>query len=108
MVVFYPSSDGKHKYVALITPEEWNAAHPNDKITHIKTIRFGGIKENGEPYGQYFDKIGHFSKYNNYDTNRRKNYRLRHSSIYMDDDGTEVPAYQYKYSPAWFSYNYLW
>src|SRR6056297_871941 len=100
MVQFHVSNNGRHKYIALVSPSEWNAAHPDDPIDSIKTVRFGGIKKDGTPYEQYKDKLGHYSAYDHGDKKRRDNYKRRHMRITMDDNGTEVPAYQYKYSPA--------
>ena len=39
------------------------------------------------------------------DSKRRKNYRRRHGSIRLKDGRKAVNV---KYSPAWFSYWYLW
>lgn len=106
----HKSNNGRNKYTALISPDTWNEAHPRNKIDSVKTVRFGGIKEDGTPYEQYEDKFGLYSNYDHKDKKRRKNYRNRHTGITMKrpEDNIEVPAYQYKYSPAWFSYHYLW
>lgn len=42
-----------------------------------KLINFGAIRKNGIPYPQYFDKLGHYSKYNHLDKNRRRLYYKR-------------------------------
>jgi hypothetical protein len=62
-------------------------------------------------YQQYKDSVpkkmggGLYSYKNHNDEKRRKNYRSRHSGIKLKNG---KPAYQVKYSPAWFSYYYLW
>ena len=45
----------------------------------------------------YFDKIGLYSKLNHLDKKRRDNYKARHHKDINK-----------KFSPGWFSYNYLW
>jgi len=59
---------------------------------------FGGIYPSGEPYEQYFDKIGYYEAYNSNDKERRRLYRLRHNKDNIKD----------KRSPAFFSWFYLW
>lgn len=72
----------------------------NDKI--IKTVQFGDIR-----YEQYKDvtPLKLYSNLNHLDNKRRLNYRKRHQKILLKD-GT--PSYKKKYTPAWFSYKYLW
>ena len=36
----------------------------------IYLVSFGGIRSNGIPYDQYYDKIGKYSKYNHLDESR--------------------------------------
>jgi hypothetical protein len=55
-----------------------------------KTVHFGDNR-----YQQYKDKIGLYSMLDHGDKERRKRYYARH--------GKAV-----KYSPKWFSHNYLW
>ena len=71
-----------------------------------KVVHFGAIKD-GVPMSQYRDStgLGLYSKYDHNDKERRDRYRARHRAIKLKD-GT--PAYKKKYSPAWFSYNFLW
>ena len=58
---------------------------------------FGAIKKNNTPYSQFFDKIGIFKNYNNYDEKKRENYKKRHyKDIHKKD------------SPGFFAFNYLW
>ena len=84
----YISDKPDKKYFALL----------QDKKTLKRSkMYFGGIKTNGEPYEQYEDKIGYYSKYNHYDKNRRMLYRKRHKK-----DINKA------YSPSWFSLNFLW
>lgn len=82
----------------------------NYKYTAImkdgKKVNFGH-----KSYQQYKDSVpksmggGLYSHKNHGDELRRKNYRARHSGIKLKNGGL---AYKTKYSPAWFSYYYLW
>ena len=66
-----------------------------------KKVDFGALG-----YEHYKDNvIGLYSHLNHLDKKRRSNYRKRHSKILLKD-GT--PAYKKKYTPAWFSYYFLW
>lgn len=71
-----------------------------------KKVKFGH-----QDYEQYKDSVpkrlggGKWSHKDHGDTKRRKNYRSRHSGV-RTKSGTA--AYRKKYSPAWFSYNFLW
>jgi hypothetical protein len=58
---------------------------------------FGAIKENGEPYTQYFDKIGIYKDYDNNDKIKRANYKKRHQKDRLK-----------KYSAGWFADQFLW
>lgn len=61
-----------------------------------KTVQFGDIR-----YEHYKDTtpLKLYTQKNHYDTERRRLYRLRHGK----------KNYQKKkYSPAWFSWKYLW
>ena len=40
-------------------------------------VSFGGIKADGTPYDQFYDKIGKYSKYNHLDESRRQRYYKR-------------------------------
>lgn len=73
---------GKFKYQALL---------PNGK-----KVNFGD-----KNYQQFHDKVplGLYSHLDHNDPVRRKAYRARHSA-----QGYHL----IKYSPSWFSYNYLW
>lgn len=62
-------------------------------------VHFGALG-----YQHYYDKIGLFREFDHLDKKRRKRYRDRHRKIMIDS----TPAYQVKYSPAWFSWHYLW
>jgi hypothetical protein len=52
---------------------------------------FGDVR-----YQQYYDNIGHYSKLNHYDNERKRLYYIRHGK-----NAT-------KESSKWFSHNYLW
>ena len=56
-------------------------------------VHFGALG-----YEQYHDKIGLYKHLDHNDKSRRKRYRNRHRST----------PYNVKYTPAWFSWNYLW
>jgi hypothetical protein len=65
-----------------------------------RIVSFGGIKRNGEPYQQYRYSTP-WKAYKSYDHNdkkRRERFYKRHGPI--DDDN--------KYTPKWFSMEYLW
>jgi len=59
-------------------------------------VSFGGIKPDGTPYQQYYDKIGKYSKYNHLDEKRKDRYYKRHGK----DSRFESAKY--------FSHAYLW
>jgi hypothetical protein len=72
-----------------------------DKYGNRKTVQFGAIRDDGTPYEQYEDKtpLQLYTTYNHYDLKRRQNYRHRHGA----------KGYHRKvFSPAWFSYWFLW
>lgn len=79
-----------HKYKATVTL-------PNGKT---KTVQFGH-----QNYEQYHDKIGLYRHLDHHDAERRQRYRTRHQAIRLK---TGQRAIDVKYSPAWFSYRYLW
>lgn len=60
-------------------------------VVNNKKVHFGA-----RGYDQYFDKLGHYEKYNHYDEERRERYYKRHKINYP------------KGSPDWFSKNILW
>lgn len=68
--------------------------------TRSKYVDFGDTR-----YQHYEDKIGLYSYLDHLDKKRRANYRARHSAI-LTKDG--VPAYKVPYTPAFFSWYYLW
>ena len=69
-------------------------------IINNKRINFGDKR-----YQQYHDKIGLYKDLDHNDKQRRANYRRRHSAIRTK---LGKRAIDIKYSPAWFSYHYLW
>ena len=78
---FEKSNRKDKKYNALLQAKD----NPNA----IVKIPFGGIRANGEPYGQYRDKtpLKLYSKYDTNDKERRRLYRNRHiapSKIYYN------------------------
>lgn len=64
-----------------------------------KWVHFGALG-----YAQYHDKIGYYSTLDHDDKARRKRYQDRHKKIMIGS----TPAYKVKYTPAWFSWHYLW
>ena len=69
------------------------------------TVSFGDSR-----YEHYKDSIpikqggGQWSHKDHLDKDRRKRYRTRHANIMVGNKR----AIDIKYSPAWFSYYYLW
>ena len=59
-------------------------------------VSFGGIKADGTPYDQFYDKIGKYSKYNHLDKSRRQRYYKRHGKKAEFE------------SAKFFSHIYLW
>ncbi len=82
----FQKGPGNYKYTAILP----NGAHVN----------FGDRR-----YQHFRDKIGLWKSLDHLDKKRRANYRKRHSSI-RNKAGKR--AVDIKYSPAWFSYHYLW
>jgi hypothetical protein len=58
---------------------------------------FGGIRPNGVPHTQYYDKLRLYKDYDNLDEKKRANYKKRH----------EGDRHK-KYSAGWFSDLVLW
>lgn len=87
----FQKGTGYKKYKAII--------YEGDK--KIKTVQFGDKR-----YEQYQDNAcGYYSHLDHLDDDRRKAYRKRHRKIKTKSG---EPAYKVKYSPAYFSYHYLW
>jgi len=78
-------------------PKKYTAILPSGKKVHFGDRRYQHYKDN--------TPLKLYSKMDHGDSKRRKNYRARHSKVLLKD-GT--PAYKKKYTPAWFSWNYLW
>lgn len=85
---FEVSTDGKHKYIAILT---------HKKTGKQRGVPFGGIKTDGTPYQHYHDKIGAYRQYDHKDKERRRRYRIRHK-------GQD----QKKFSSGYFSMRFLW
>ena len=62
-------------------------------------------------YQHYHDAVpvklggGKWLRKDHWDSNRRKNYRSRHAGLVCKDGKRCIDK---KYSPAWFSYHFLW
>lgn len=63
----------------------------------IKKIPFGGKYEDGTPYEQYKDRLGHYSAFDHKDKERRRRWLLRHGE-----------NAKHKFSSAYFSKTMLW
>lgn len=83
---------GQYKYTAILkNGQRVNFGHKS--YQHYKDsvpVRLGGGKWSHKDHG---------------DVKRRESYRKRHGGI-ITKGGTR--AINVKYSPSWFSYNYLW
>ncbi len=95
---FRESKKPGKKYDALISADTWNT-YRADKTTKPVSVSFGALG-----YEHYKDKIGNFSYYDHNDKSRRAQYRARHSKILNHG----VPSYKIHFTPAWFSWHYLW
>ncbi len=89
---------GTKKYTAVIPPRR-GAATPS-------RVSFGH-----RDYQHYKDQVpknmggGRWTKKDHGDKKRRTNYRKRHAGMKCKDGTSCVKK---RYSPAWFSYHYLW
>lgn len=89
--------DGDKKYKATWT----------DAVSgRTRTVQFGA-----RGYEHYRDSVprakggGLWSKWDHLDRARRANYRARHAGMRCADGKRCIDK---KYSPAWFSYHFLW
>ena len=92
MINFYPSNRRNKKYHAIVRL----------KNGEILNVHFGDKR-----YQHYKDTtpLKLYSQLDHLDKARRVNYKKRHKKIKNKDN---KPSYKVKYSPAWFSWNYLW
>jgi len=114
---FYDSINIENTFPFNVTKEKdgkfllWSIGESNKKYKvmifdkrgkKIKTVQFGDKR-----YTQYKDKtpLKLYSHLDHKDKKRRERYRTRHEAI-KTKEGKK--AYKIKYSPSWFSYNYLW
>ena len=84
----------KDGYLFVVSPgstKKYKVYKNNKFITS-----FGGVRKNGKPYEQFFDKIGYYKKYNHLDNNRKNLYYKRHGRNAKFE------------SAKWFSHRYLW
>lgn len=93
MTIWFEKGPGNYKYSAFVKMKNGYILGP---------VNFGN-----KNYGQYKDRVplGLYSKMDHLDKTRRANYRKRHGAILTS---TGKKAYKVKYSPAWFSWKYLW
>ena len=93
---FIVPASGNKKYTAIIPL-------PGGKT---KRVSFGDRR-----YEHYKDSVprsmggGKWSKKNHLDAQRRKAYQTRHGALRCKDGQKCISK---KYTPAWFSYYYLW
>lgn len=91
-VAKFEKGRGKYKYTAIMKDG--------------KRVSFGH-----KDYQHFKDSVpksmggGLWSHKDHGDKKRRANYRKRHAGV-LNKEGK--PAYKIKYTPAWFSYYYLW
>ncbi len=83
---------GRYKYTAILK----NGRHVNFGHRDYQHYQDTVPKNKG---GQKWSHLDHLNP------DRRKRYQQRHSGI-INKNGQY--AYKVKYSPAWFSYRYLW
>ena len=92
--------------MANIYIKEWKKGNYPYKyqviLSNDKKVNFGNVN-----YQHYKDKtpLKLYSNLNHYDKLRRRNYKRRHEGIITKDNKKAIDII---YSPAWFSYNYLW
>jgi len=103
---FEPGKKGKpYKYKAYVPKEIWNKWRPDyplkNKEFREKTFGMQG-------YAQYKDKLGHWSKNDHKDEERRERYKKRHEPIKKTIDGVEYHAYKVPFTDEFFSYYLLW
>ncbi len=79
-----------------ITPSKYKTKKYDVYLNEKYILSFGAIKLTGEPYSQYFDKFGYYTKYNHMDEARKLRYYKRHGEASK------------KYSAKWWSHEFLW
>jgi hypothetical protein len=90
--IHFVLGSGNHKYTAIL-PDGKRVSFGHRDYEHYKDSvpsRLGG---------------GKWTKQNHLDPSRRKSYRARHSGLSCKDG---IQCISVKYSPAWFSYHFLW
>ena len=88
---FIVPKSGNKKYIAIL-PDGRRVAFGDRRYQHYADkvpVRLGG---------------GKWKKKDHKDAKRRANYRARHRSVMKG----RKPAYQVRYTPAWFSWYFLW
>lgn len=93
---FY-KGDGDHKYKAVFT---------DPSTEKNRTVQFG--HRDYEHYKDWVPKAkgGQLWAHKNHgDRERRRSYRARHGALQCADGKLCISK---KYSPAWFSYHFLW
>ena len=91
-IIYFFKGDGDYKYKAYVLKDN------GERLI----VDFGD-----KHYSQYKDQtpLQLYKDLNHLDEKRRLRYRKRHGGIYTKDG---VLAYKVKYSPAWFSWHFLW
>lgn len=90
--IVFKKGSGYKKYTAVL---------PDGKKVHFGDNRYQQFKDSVPP------RLGGglWSKKDHADKKRRANYRKRHAGMFCKDG---VRCIDKKYSPAWFSYYFLW
>lgn len=92
---FFTPGSGVKKYIAIVP-----------RAGGTLRVSFGDQR-----YGHYKDQVpasmggGEWSSLDHLDKDRRRRYRARHSAIKCKDG---VRCVDVRFSPAWFSYHFLW
>lgn len=92
----------------FIVPQNSNKKYTAIVPLKLKTIR---VSFGDKRYEHYKDSVpkslggGKWSKKDHKDKSRRKNYRKRHGARFCNNGKRCINV---KYSPAWFSYYFLW
>jgi hypothetical protein len=86
----FEEGDRNYKYKVIITMKNGSK----------KVVQFGDKR-----YQQYKDRIGLYTHLDHNNPVRRRRYRIRHGEIKLKDGRRAINV---KYSPAWFSWHFLW
>ena len=99
------SQSGTHKNITIDNQKLIFKKGPKNKKYSVlfpdgKIVTFGDKR-----YQHYRDRIGLWSNLDHNNKTRRENYRKRHEAVKLKDGRI---AKNVKFTPAWFSWNFLW